>query len=154
MRLGPVGGGFRDLGGLGRATECDLHASDGAGCKPISARCRIFGFVLHSSRKVTAKAPLPVIQEFKTLIENDPNSFMLCLRRCLIKSRVTAPYLNDPVGNPQIRDYREMLAVMNQVLTQAPEFNQTDLVGFPINAIVRPGHGNTGRRFGFPQREG
>ena len=78
---------------------------------------------------------LPVIEEFRTLIETDPELYML-FTQMFDQIPRTAPYLLDPVGNPQIRDYREMLAVMNRVLTQAPEFNQTDLVGFPINAIV------------------
>ena len=81
------------------------------------------------------QAWLPVIEEFKTLIEVDPELFML-FTQMFDQIPRTAPYLNDPVGNPQLRDYHEMLAVMNRVLTQAPEFNQTDLVGFPINAIV------------------
>ena len=83
----------------------------------------------------TSKALLPVIEEFKVLIESDPELFM-SFTQMFDQIPKTAPYLEDPVGNPQIRDYHEMLAVMNQVLTQAPEFNQTDLVGFPINAIV------------------
>ena len=83
----------------------------------------------------TSKALLPVIEEFKVLIESDPELFM-SFTQMFDQIPKTAPYLKDPVGNPQIRDYHEMLAVMNQVLTQAPEFNQTDLVGFPINAIV------------------
>jgi len=83
----------------------------------------------------TSKALLPVIEEFKVLIESDPELFM-SFTQMFDQIPKTAPYLKDPVGNPQVRDYHEMLAVMNQVLTQAPEFNQTDLVGFPINAIV------------------
>ena len=81
------------------------------------------------------QAWLPVIEEFNTLIESDPELFMLFTQMFEQIPR-TAPYLNDPVGNPQLRNYREMLEVMNRVLTQAPEFNRTDLVGFPINAIV------------------
>ena len=81
------------------------------------------------------QAWLPVIEEFRTLIESDPELFMLFTQMFEQIPR-TAPYLNDPVGNPQLRNYREMLEVMNRVLTQAPEFNQTELVGFPINAIV------------------
>ena len=81
------------------------------------------------------QALLPVIEEFRTLIESDPELFMLFTQMFEQIPR-TAPYLNDPVGNPQLRNYREMLEVMNRVLTQAPEFNQTELVGFPINAIV------------------
>ena len=81
------------------------------------------------------KAWLPVIEEFRALIEDDPELFML-FTQMFDQIPRTAQFLNDPVGNPQIRDYREMLEVMNRVLTQAPEFNQTDLVGFPINAVV------------------
>ncbi|MFZ4537574.1 phosphatidylserine decarboxylase family protein [Propionivibrio sp.] len=82
-----------------------------------------------------SKPLLPVIEEFKVMIENDPELFM-SFTQMFDQIPRTAPYLEDPVGHPQVRDYREMLRVMNQVLTQAPEFNQTDLVGFPINAIV------------------
>lgn len=78
---------------------------------------------------------LPVVQEFKALIDNDPELYMLFTQMFEQIPR-TAPYLNDPVGNPQVRNYRDMLKLINQILTQAPEYNKTDLVGFPINAIV------------------
>jgi phosphatidylserine decarboxylase len=77
----------------------------------------------------------PVIQEFKTLIEGDPELYMLFTQ--MFDQIPREPlYLKDPVGNPQVRDYRDMLKLINQILTQAPEYNKTDLVGFPINAIV------------------
>jgi phosphatidylserine decarboxylase len=78
---------------------------------------------------------LPVMQEFKALIDNDPELYMLFTQMFEQIPR-TPPYVNDPVGNPQVRSYRDMLKLINQILTQAPEFNKTDLVGFPINAIV------------------
>lgn len=40
------------------------------------------------------------------------------------------------MGNPQVRHYSDLLRLINQTITRAPEFNTTDLVGFPINAIV------------------
>ena len=46
------------------------------------------------------------------------------------------PYLNDSTGKPQIRSYGRMLQEMSRIMTQAPEFNQTGLVGFPLNAIL------------------
>jgi len=83
-----------------------------------------------------AAAPLlPVIDELKTLIEKDPELFML-FTQMFDQIPREAPYLEDPLGNPTVRDYREMLHLMNGVLTQAPEFNKTGLVGFPINAIL------------------
>ena len=83
-----------------------------------------------------AAAPLlPVVDELKTLIENDPELFML-VTQMFDQIPREAPYLEDPLGNPAVRDYREMLHLMNRILTQAPEFNKTGLVGFPINAIL------------------
>jgi len=78
---------------------------------------------------------LPVVQEFKALIDNDPELYMLFTQMFEQIPR-TPQYQNDPVGNPQVRSYRDMLKLINQILTQAPEYNKTDLVGFPINAIV------------------
>jgi phosphatidylserine decarboxylase len=46
------------------------------------------------------------------------------------------PYNKDPTGKPQVRDYRLMLRLFNVIMTHAPEFNKTGLVGFPINAIL------------------
>jgi len=46
------------------------------------------------------------------------------------------PYDKDPTQQPQVRDYMTMLQLFNTILTEAPEFNEYDLVGFPINAIL------------------
>jgi phosphatidylserine decarboxylase len=35
-----------------------------------------------------------------------------------------------------VRDYHVMLQLFNAIMTQAPDFNKTGLVGFPINAIL------------------
>lgn len=78
---------------------------------------------------------LPVIQEFKKLIENDPELFIL-FTQMFEQVPKKPPFLTDPTGKPQIRDYQHMLALMNHILTQAPKFNKTGLVGFPINAIL------------------
>ena len=39
-------------------------------------------------------------------------------------------------GDVKLRNYQQMLMVMNHVLTTAPEFNNTEMVGCPINAIL------------------
>lgn len=78
---------------------------------------------------------LPVIQEFQDLIEGDPKLFMLFTQ--MFEQIPPEPlYLTDPTGQPQIKDVRQLLQSMNRILTQAPEFNQTGLVGFPINALL------------------
>ncbi len=88
-----------------------------------------------STSQDDSKTWLPVVQEFKALIDNDPELYML-FTQMFEQIPSTPLYLNDPVGNPQVRNYRDMLRLINQIITQAPEFNKTDLVGFPINAIV------------------
>lgn len=81
------------------------------------------------------KALLPVVQEFKDLIENDPELLML-FTQMFDQVPHKPPFLTDPTGQPQIRNYQHMLLLINRILTKAPEFNQTGLVGFPINAIL------------------
>jgi len=78
---------------------------------------------------------LPVVQDFKDLIESDAEVFML-FNLMFDQVPEKAPYINDPTGKPQIRDYNHMLQLINHVMTMAPEFNKTGLVGFPINAIL------------------
>ena len=79
-------------------------------------------------------APLySVIKEFKDLIENDPKLFMLFTQ---MFDQVPSEYTTDPLGMPQIKNYHQMLQVMNRVLTMAPEFSQSGFVGFPINSIL------------------
>lgn len=78
---------------------------------------------------------LPVIQEFKDLIESDPELFML-FTQMFSQIPKKSSYDKDPTGKPQVRDYIHMLQLMNAIMTRAPEFNKTGLVGFPVNAIL------------------
>lgn len=77
---------------------------------------------------------LPVVQEFKDLIENDAEIFML-FNLMFEQVPHKPPYNRDPTGKPQVRSYLHMLQLVNRIMTKAPEFNETGLVGFPINAI-------------------
>jgi len=81
------------------------------------------------------KPLLPVIQEFKNLIEGDPELYML-FQQMFTQLPNDPQFAHDPTGNPLVRDYLHMLQLMNTILTKAPEFNKTGLVGFPINAIL------------------
>lgn len=84
----------------------------------------------------SANRPLfPVVREFKELIEGDPQLFML-FNQMFDQVPDTPPYDKDPTGKPQIKNYHQMLQVLNRMLTMAPEFNTTGLVGFPINTIL------------------
>jgi len=84
----------------------------------------------------SVKEPLlPVILKFKEIIEEDPQLYML-FSQMFDQVPNNNSFSKDPTGKPQIRNYRQMLRVMNQILSTAPEFNRTGLVGFPINAVI------------------
>jgi phosphatidylserine decarboxylase len=80
------------------------------------------------------KALHPVIADFQELIESDPELFML-FNQMFEQVPRKSPYNKDPTGKPQVRDYRHMLQLLNALLTHAPEYDQTGLVGCPINTI-------------------
>jgi phosphatidylserine decarboxylase len=78
---------------------------------------------------------LPVVQEFKELIDSDAEIYML-FNQMFEQLPDKAPYNVDPTGKPQVRDYLQMLQRINQIIREAPTFNKTGVVGFPINAIL------------------
>ena len=78
---------------------------------------------------------LPVITEFKELIENDPELYMY-FHQMFDQIPHKVKFRKDPTGKPLVKDYHHMLRLINHIMTKAPEFNKTGLVGFPINAIL------------------
>lgn len=75
----------------------------------------------------------PVVREFQSLIESDP----------IIRMYFTTMFEQQPIrrmrsswGDAKLKNYAEMLEVLNHILTTAPEYNHTAMVGFPINAIL------------------
>jgi phosphatidylserine decarboxylase len=81
-----------------------------------------------------SRALHPVIADFQNLIESDPEVFML-FNQMFEQVPKRAPYHNDPTGKPQVRDYRQMLQLLDTIMTHAPEYDQTGLVGCPIDTI-------------------
>ncbi|MBV8884274.1 MAG: phosphatidylserine decarboxylase family protein [Chroococcidiopsidaceae cyanobacterium CP_BM_RX_35] len=80
------------------------------------------------------KAPLhPVLEEFKTLIEHDPEIYVLI---SAMITQVPHKYRQNPVGGLQIENYDQMLLLINAVLTRAPEFSESELVILPLTAIL------------------
>jgi phosphatidylserine decarboxylase len=75
----------------------------------------------------------PVIQEFQEMIESDPVMLMYFTRMFeeQPKKRTQSAW-----GDIKLKDYREMLKIINHVLSTAPEYNDTEMVGCPINAIL------------------
>jgi phosphatidylserine decarboxylase len=75
----------------------------------------------------------PVIREFQTMIESDPMLLMYFTR--MFEEQPRKP-LQSAWGDVKLKDYKEMLKVINHVLSTAPEYNNTEMVGCPINAIL------------------
>ena len=74
---------------------------------------------------------LPVVEEFRQLIERDPEIYML-----FASMLMQTPRKLTPADKPQVRTVDHMLKLFNHILTHAPEYDDTGLVGFPVNAIL------------------
>ena len=81
----------------------------------------------------------PPVQDLKDLIENDSEVNMFFHQMFSQVKQDT-----DPTGDKQVKSYQEMLLLINHILTTAPEFNKSGLVGFPINAILNWSMGTIG----------
>ncbi|MDD5037489.1 MAG: phosphatidylserine decarboxylase family protein [Methylococcaceae bacterium] len=89
----------------------------------------------------------PVIAEFKELIERDPEIYMF-FHQMFTQVPKRPPYNKNPNGKPQVKNYEQMLRMMNAIMTRTPEWskqgNKSGLIGFPINAILDWSMGTTG----------
>ena len=74
---------------------------------------------------------LPIVDEFRQLIEDDPEVFMLF--RFMLQQ---VPHRRSPSHEPQVKTVGKLLELFNYVMTHPPEYNDTVMVGCPINAIL------------------
>lgn len=82
-----------------------------------------------------AKPVEPEVEAFQRLIESDADIYMYFHQ--MFEELPSAPeFRTDPTGEPQVENYETMLLLINHILTTAPTYNETGLVGFPINAIL------------------
>ncbi|RPD59262.1 phosphatidylserine decarboxylase-like protein [Lentinus tigrinus ALCF2SS1-7] len=87
------------------------------------------------AKRVFEEPLSPVLEKFKKFIEDDPIVYM-GFHQMFEQVPLKPPYCYDPTGKPQVRDYRVMLRLFDNVLKTAPEYEDNDFVGFPINAIL------------------
>ncbi len=82
---------------------------------------------------------LPVLQEFKDLIEGDTRLYLL-FSSIFEEVPKKKPYSKDPTGQRQVHSYDQMLKLLNHLLTTAPAWSdrshKVGLVGLPINALL------------------
>lgn len=80
----------------------------------------------------------PAMQQFQAFIENNPRIYM---HFSLMFDEIphTSRYNNDPTGKPQVRDYNQMLQMLNYIVTRGPSWNDSaeavGLVGVPVTAL-------------------
>ena len=75
----------------------------------------------------------PVVLEFQDMIETDPVMYMYFTEMFEEQSKMAPPVRS---GDVKLNDYRQMLVVINRILTTAPTYDDTGMVGFPINAVL------------------
>ena len=73
----------------------------------------------------------PSISELKTLIDTDPVVRMYFTQMI---DQVPGYYKQKP--NINLASVEQMLCMMNDAMDKSPLYDETDLVGFPINSIV------------------
>ena len=75
----------------------------------------------------------PVIRELQETIEGDPVLLMYFTQMFEQQPSFAPP---PDTGDIKIRDYHELLQILDHVLTTAPEFTTAGMVGCPINAVL------------------
>ena len=75
----------------------------------------------------------PAVRDLRSIVKSDA-----VLRMYFTQMFQQEPRFRPPEGSGDIKlhDFEQMLTVINHVLSTAPQFDTTDMVGFPINAIL------------------
>ena len=79
------------------------------------------------------EALLPPVQDLSDVIKDNPTIKLLAEWMIL---QVPAKYKTNPAGGHQIKSIDQMLRLINAAIQKPPPYNDTELVGFPINAIL------------------
>ena len=77
----------------------------------------------------------PTIVAFQDFIESDPRAYMW-FHQMFDQVPRRYPYNQNPDGDPQVRNYMEMLVLMNDVLQTPPEYSDAELVGFLLSVLT------------------
>lgn len=94
--------------------------------------------VQHVDSGKTSPTLTPALEEFRQLIEGNSRVYMYFVQM-FDEVPNKEPYLRDPRGHKQVRDYEHMLQVLNHIVTRAPEWTETaatmGVVGVPMCAV-------------------
>jgi phosphatidylserine decarboxylase len=89
-----------------------------------------------------------VVDQFRKTIEEDPALFMM-FNLMFEEVPHKHKYETDPMKHHQVRSYKTMLKLINQIMTEAPKYNSSGMVGLPINAILDWAMGTEAGHFAF-----
>jgi len=90
--------------------------------------------IQQKKKRLNAEIPLhPVMQEFQNLIDNDS---LVRMNFKKMIDQVPAYYREKGTPGFYLESTEEMISLINHILTTSPEYNDTELVGFPINTIL------------------
>jgi phosphatidylserine decarboxylase len=88
------------------------------------------GLVLEVRRKPDAATLHPVVEEFHRLIERD------AVVRMYFSQMVEQVPHTKRYSKRHLESVDQMLLLINEVIGRAPEYNETGLVGVPLNAVL------------------
>ena len=88
------------------------------------------GLVREVGIKADRVADHPVVEEFRDLIDRDP------IVRMLVTQMIEQVPHAKPYRRRHLQDVDQMLLLINEVIGRAPEYNETGLVGTPLNAVL------------------
>lgn len=77
----------------------------------------------------------PVMVTFTKMIESDP-VMLIGFTEMFYEGANPPPVIQQNSGDKVISTWQQMITIINHILTTAPEYNTTGMVGFPINAIL------------------
>ncbi|MFF2951458.1 phosphatidylserine decarboxylase family protein [Kitasatospora sp. NPDC057965] len=91
----------------------------------------LIGRVEETARTGEPKKLKPSVAALRDLIETDPKIYMLFNDMLWQLS-----HRETPTGFPQVKTVDQLLQLFNEAIGTAPEYNDSGLVGFPVNAIL------------------
>jgi len=77
----------------------------------------------------------PALQDLSTTVSGDP-LLNLLFSEMFNQVPEEPPYHEDPRGGPRVEDFPHLLRLLNQLISQAPEYDETVMVGLPLHAML------------------
>ena len=89
-----------------------------------------------------------VLRRFANVVTADP-ALNLLFSEMFGQVPEEPPFHQDPAGGPRLLDFPHMLRLMARLLQQAPEFNETRMVGLPLHTMLNWAMGTKSGFFAF-----